>query len=270
MIGYMLSWDGVAINSGFGQNSVQISRAVAPSKSRILGGATYDLDGMYTYPSEQTYTAAFVDRNGEYNAKQLFQRLGRYGWITAKSRDSASYTVRNWAKLVSIDSGYDPNNWASSNSESNKYTLTFACSPFWYEDADTTTAITSTGFRTVTNNGNARSTWWTLYITSAITAPLTINISRSSGATYGVPTYGNATYDASGYQTITYNANKAVNVTLMIDARANLVTVNGIDDYADITLPATQVDLGYLYPGNTRFTFSQPITGQIVHRGAYV
>lgn len=266
MIGYMVSWDGVTVNSGFGHNRVSLSRSVEPTRARILGGASYDLDGMYTYPSGQTYTATFVDRNGDVNTRAMFQRLGRYGWLKAVSR--AGVTLINWAKLVSIDNGYEVQDWITS--DVNKYTLTFACSPFWYEDADTTLSLSSTTYRTISNSGNARSAWWTLYITSAFTSSLTINISRSSGATYGIPTYGNAIYDASGYQTIAYNASKTAGVVLAIDGRTNSVTLNGSDDYGDITLPNTQVDLGYLYPGNTRFTFSTAVTGSIVYRGAYV
>lgn len=266
MIGYMISWDGVTINSGFGHNRVSLSRSVEPTRARILGGASYDLDGMYTYPSGQTYTATFVDRNGDVNARAMFQRLGKYGWLKATSRTGA--TLINWAKLVSIDNGYDVQDWITS--DVNKYTLAFSCSQFWYEDADTTTSIVSATLRTITNAGNARSSWVTLYITSAIASPLEIDISRNSGSTYGIPLYGTSTYDASGYQTIMYNASKNIEDQLVIDSRRNSVTVNGNNVYSSVTLPATQIDLGYLYPGSNRFTFSQAVTGSIVHRGAYV
>lgn len=267
MISYMQSWDGIVLNSGFGHNRVQLSRSVAPSKARILGGASYDLDGMYTYPSEQTYTASFVDRNSQINTPAMFQRLGRYGWLVAV-RKFSPFAAQNWAKLISIDSGYEPND--ISGGDINKYTLTFACSPFWYDTTDSTSSLTLSPYRTVTNNGNARSNWVTLYITSAISSPLEIDISRSSGATYGTSLYGSVLYDGSGYQTIMYNASKSVNDTLAIDMRKNTVLVNNVDAYSNVSLPATQIDLGYLYPGDTRFTFSQAVTGQIVYRGAYV
>lgn len=266
MIGYMVSWDGVTLNSGFGHNRVSLSRSVEPTRARILGGASYDLDGMYTYPSGQTYTASFVDRNGDVNARAMFQRLGRYGWLKATSR--AGVTLINWAKLVSIDNGYEVQDWITS--EVNKYTLSFACSPFWYEDADTTTALSATSAVAITNAGNARSTWWQLYITSAIVGSLTVTISRNSGATYGVPKYGAVTYDGTGTQSFVYNASKATGVVLAIDGRTNSVTLNGNDDYGDIVLPNTQVDLGYFHPGSTRFTFSTAVTGSLVSRGAYV
>jgi hypothetical protein len=56
----------------------------------------------------------------------------------------------------------------------------------------------------------------------------------------------------------------------MIDCRLNNVTLGGNDDYADIVLPNTQTQLGYLYPGSNRITFSQAVSGSIVYRGAYV
>ena len=77
-------------------------------------------------------------------------------------------------------------------------------------------------------------------------------------------------YDATTNQTITYNAAKAAGSVLMIDCRLNNVTLNGNDDYADITLPNTATGLGYLYPGSNRITFSSSVSGSIVHRGAYI
>lgn len=266
MIGYMLSWDGVTLNSGFGHNRVSLSRSVEPTRARILGGASYDLDGMYTYPSGQTYTATFADRNGNANTRAMFQRLGSYGWLKANSR--AGVTLINWAKLVSIDNGYEVQDWITS--DVNKYTLTFACSPFWYEDSDTTVTLNAATTWGLTNAGNARSTWWTLYVTSAIGSALTVTISRRSGSTYGVPKYGEAIYDATGKQSFIYNASKAAGTMLVIDGRTNSVTLNGNDDYGDITLPDTQIDLGYLYPGVTQFTFSTGVTGSIIYRGAYI
>lgn len=266
MIGYMIAWDGVTLNSTFGQTSVSLSRSVSPSKSRIIGGASIDLDGMYTYPAEQTYSAQFIGRNGNVNARAMFQRLGRAGWLKAISR--AGDNVINWAKLVSIENAYGVNDWITS--DVNKYTLNFACSPFWYEDADTTTTFSNTQLRTVVNAGNARSSWLTIYITSAITNPLTITISRNSDSTYGLPKYGETVYNAETTQTITYAAAKPIGTQLVIDCRKNSVTLNGVDDYSDITLPSTQIDLGFLYPGSNRFTFNQNLTGTIVSRGAYV
>ena len=267
MIGYLTEWDGITIGSTFGQNTVGIARAVQPSRVRILGNSIFDLDGMYTYPAEQTYTASFVDRAGNTNARALFQRLGRAGWLKATTR--AATTVRNWAKLVSIESDYAPNDWTGS--ETNKYRVTFACAPFWYDDADTTTTLTSATSVTLTNAGNARSQWIRFNITSSIASSLVIRIGRNSGVTYGIPKYGEAIYDGSdAAQQITYNSAKAADIMLTIDSRTNSVTLGGNDDYADIVLPINQADLAYLFPGSNTVTFSVAVTGTVVHRGAYV
>lgn len=266
MIGYIKSFDGVTLNSGFGQNQITIGRAVSPSMARIVGDGMYDLDGLQSPLVQTEYSASFMDQNGDVNARAFFQRLGKSGWLTVTSRTGSD--VMCWAKLAAIDSQYTPTFWQSQ--DRNPYTLRFLCRPYWYETSDTTNTFTPTTFRTITNAGNARSSWLTIYITSAITSSLTITITRNSGATYNVPKYNEATYDAMTNQTITYTASKAAGSVLMIDCRLNNVTLNGNDDYANITLPNTATGLGYLYPGSNRFTFSQSVTGYIVYRGAYV
>lgn len=270
MIGYMVSFDGVSVTSSFGHTGVSLQRSVAPARARIVGGAVYDLDGMYTYPSEQTYTARFVDESGNTNARALYQRLGRYGWLTAITRVISGKNVINWAKLVSIDAEYESGDWANfPTSERNAYTLTFACSPFWYDDADTVATLTNATAWDVTNAGNAPSTWWTLYVTNSFTAR-SMRIGRRSGATYGIAVYGQETYDATGSQIVTYNAAKAAGDVLAIDARTNSATVNGNDQYANIVLPNTQANFGVLSPGLNRLTFNAATTGRFVFRGAYV
>jgi hypothetical protein len=266
MIGYITEFDGVALDSGFGLNQISLNRAVNPSMARILGDGMYDIDGMQSPLIQTEYTASFMDQNGNVNARALFQRLGKSGWLKARSREYSD--LMTWAKLVSIDSQQTPIHWQVQ--DRNPYNLRFTCRPYWYELVDTTNTFTSQTSRTITNSGNARSSWLTFYITSAITTSLTIRIGRSSGATYNVPKYGEAIYDSTGAQTITYNTSKVAGNILMIDCRLNNVTLGGNDDYADIVLPNTQTQLGYLYPGSNRITFSQAVSGSIVYRGAYV
>jgi hypothetical protein len=271
MIGYITEFDGVVLNSGFGQNQISINRAVNPSMARILGDGMYDLDGIQSPLIQTEYSATFMDENGDVNARALFQRLGKAGWLKVRTRqylDSQYTDLMTWAKLTAIDTQQTPTHWQLQ--DRNPYSLRFSCRPYWYQLSDTTNTFTSQTSRTITNNGNTRSSWLTFYITSAITTSLTIRIGRSSGATYNVPKYGEAIYDATGAQTITYNASKAAGPTLMIDCRLNNVTLGGNDDYADIVLPSTQTQLGYLYPGSNRITFSQSVSGSIVYRGAYV
>jgi hypothetical protein len=265
MIGYMTEWDGIEINSGFGHNSVGIQRSVSPSRARILGGSNYDLDGMYTYPSQQQYSAAFVDRNGDVNTRAIFQRLGKYGWLKATSATGAN--LMNWAKLVAIDNNYDPNSWISSV---HKYTLSFLASEFWYETANTTSNLDPANSRTIINNGNARSSWLTIYITSEISLFLDIKISRNSGSTYNIPKYGAGIYDGTGSQLLTYNSSKESGKILAIDFKSNKITINGSDNYGDLLLSNNQADFGFLYPGSNRITFSSTVNGSIVYRGAYV
>lgn len=271
MIGYIISYDGITFNDGFGFNKFSIQRSVSPARARILGGSVYDMDGMYTYPAEQIYTADLADRNGEFIAKPLYQRLGQYGWLRVYTR---AFTIGiNWAKLIAIDVNASASEWVTlANNERNYYTLTFACSPFWYRDFDTITQINGTGF-TLSTDGNARSTYWQLNITSAITNPLTIEFARNTSgtSTYGVAVYGTSQYDATGSQLITYAASKALGTTLVIDGRTNRVTLStGANAYGNITLPNTQPNLGYLSPGDTRIRFNQSVTGTLLSRGAYV
>jgi len=266
MIGYITQFDGIALDSTYGQNQVSISRVVSPSMTRILGDGMYDLDGMQSPLIQTEYSASFIDRAGNTNARALFQRLGRAGWLKAKNRAGAD--VMSWAKLVSIDSRQSPIYWQ--NQDRNPYDLKFSCRPYWYEITDTTSILTATTVRTIANNGNARSSWLTFYITSAIASTLTISIGRDSGSTYGLPLYGEALYDGTGKQQIIYSASKPEDTMLMIDCRLNNVTLNGADDYKNITLPNTQAQLGYLYPGSNRITFSTAVTGTIVYRGAYI
>lgn len=267
MIGYVTEWDGIEINSGFGQTQVSVSRSAQQSRARILGGADYDLDG-YTSPAQrQNFVAQFNDRNGNVNTRAMYQRLGRSGWLKCKSRDGSD--KQNWAKLISIDAQYTPNNWITS--DSNPYTLTWSCSPYWYDITDSTGTLSGTTALDVLNAGNAKSSWMMIYITSAIGSSLGIDIGRNSGSTYNIPKYGQAVYDASDERLrIRYNAAKTSSSTLLINFMNNAVTLNGNDDYVDIVLPSTQASLGFLYPGMNRIAFSSAVTGRIVYRSAYV
>jgi len=266
MIGYITEFDGVSIGGTFGENQISINRAVTPSMARILGDGMYDLDGMQSPLIQTEYSATFLDRDGNVNARALFQRLGRSGWLKAKTRTGTDLMA--WAKLTAIDSQQTPLHWQLQNRD--PYTMRFSCRPYWYALTDTTTVLSSTSSASITNAGNARSSWVTLYITSAIASSLVIRIGRNSESTYAVPKYGNNVYNSTGTQTITYSASKESGSTLMIDFRTNAVTLNGVDAYANITLPDTQTTLGYLYPGVNRFLFSENVNCTIVHRGAYV
>lgn len=270
MIGYLLSYDNIAFNDGFGQNRIALRRSVSPARARILGGAFYDLDGMYTYPAEQTYTAEFADRNGEFIAKPLHRRLGTFGWMRATSRQLTNTNLVNWAKLVAIDASATPNDWMDPSSQRNIYTLTFQCSPFWYDESDSTIQINATGFG-FTNTGNARSTYWQLNIQSAITNPLVITIRRDTGPVYGVAIYGQQQYTAFDSQSITYAAAKTAGVVLTLDARSNTARLSsGANAYSNITLPSTQPNFGYFWPTANRIAFNQNVVGSLTYRGAYV
>jgi hypothetical protein len=267
MIGYVTSWDGIAVNSAFGQTQVGISRSVQQSRARVLGRADYDLDGYESPVQRQNFVAQFNDTNGNVNTRAMYQRLGRSGWLTCKSRDGAD--KQNWAKLISIDTQYTPNNWITS--DSNPYTLTWSCSPYWYSTSSTTTALSSVSSVSLTNSGNAPSSWLIMYITGAISTSLVVTIGRNSGSTYNIPKYGQAIYDASDQPfRISYDVPKSSGPILAINFLNNSVTINGNDDYADVTIPATQTGFGYMFPGSTRFTFSQNVVGSIEYRSAYV
>lgn len=267
MIGYVTAWDGITLNSGFGQTQVSISRSAQQSRARILGGADYDLDGYTSPVQRQNFVAQFNDRSGNVNARAMHQRLGRSGWLRCKSRDGSD--KQNWAKLISIDAQYTPNDWITS--DANPYTLTWSCSPYWYDIVDSTATLTAATILNITNSGNAKSSWMMIYITSSIAAALDIRIGRNSGSTYNVPKYNDAVYDASDErQTIRFNTSKTSSSTLLINCMNNSVTLNGNDDYADIVLPSTQSSLGFLHPGVNRFSFSSAVTGRVVYRSAYV
>jgi hypothetical protein len=266
MIGYITEFDGVSVGATFGGNQVSLSRATSPSMARILGDGMYDLDGMQSPLIQTEYSATFLDRAGNTNARALFQRLGRAGWLKVKTRTGTDLMA--WAKLVAIDSQQTPINWQLQDRD--PYTVRFSCRPYWYTLTDTTTSLSSATSVSLTNAGNARSSWLTFYITSSIASTLTIRIGRNSRETYNVPKYGEAVYDATGAQQLTYSAAKTAGSTLMIDCRLNAVTLNGADDYIDITLPSTQTSLGLLYPGANTITFSTAVTGSVIHRSAYI
>ena len=88
--------------------------------------------------------------------------------------------------------------------------------------------------------------------------------------TYNTNPLSGAIYLANTSQSIIYNGTKVAGSVLAIDARMNTVTLNGNDAYGNITLPATQTNLGYLYnDAQTRFTFSSSVTGRLVWRYAF-
>lgn len=233
----------------------------------------YDLDGLVTYGSEQTFTARFRDRDPISGLYAFNAYHGRSGWLTIQTSDSIYTSLYNWAKLISIDGSSTPDGFANST-KFNEYSVTWLCSPYWYQTTDNTVAFNAASSFNTTSNGSANSTWWTLYITSAITSPLTITLSQANVYTYGTMTYNTnplsgAIYLASTSQSIVYNGTKAAGSVLAIDARTNSVTLNGNDVYSNVTLPATQTNLGYMYITQTRFSFSTTVTGSLVWRNAF-
>lgn len=280
MLGYITHFAGNnMLASTFGQTVTNQQRSVSPARARIVGGASYDMDGLQTLPSEQTFVARFRDKNPAINWWSLSYTLGRSGWLAIQTTDTASTSVYNWAKLISLDAETTPDGMANLSAlrPYHAYTATWLCSPYWYDTSDTTTTFTAATSATASvGNSTAASNWWTLYITSAITTSLTITISHNSLYTYGTMPYNTdpltgAMYLAPTSQSITYNASKAAGSVLAIDARNNTVTLNGADAYSNIVLPNTQANFGTLYYGSvTRFTFSQSVTGSIVYRRAYV
>lgn len=275
MLGYVTSFAGNdLVSSSIGQSGTTQQKSVSPSRARILGGAMYDLDGLATYGSEQTFTARFRDKDPNTWLYTFNRYLGRAGWLTIQTSDSVYTSVYNWAKIISIDGESTPDGFANT-SKFHEYSVTWSCSPYWYETTDRTQSFTAVTSTTTASRGSARSTWWALYITSAITSPLTITLSQSNVFTYGTMTYNEnplsgAIYLASTSQSIIYNGTKAAGSVLAIDARTNSVTLNGNDVYSNITLPATQANLGYMYnDAQTRFTFSSSVTGSLVWRYAF-
>lgn len=275
MLGYVTNFAGNDLTSvSMGQTRTTQQKTVSPSRARILGGAMYDLDGLVTYGAEQAFTARFRDRDPNTWLYTFNRYLGRAGWLTIQTSDSAYTSVYNWAKLISIDGESTPDGFANT-SKFHEYSVTWSCSPYWYETTDRTQSFTAATSTTTASRGSARSTWWTLYITSAITSPLTITLSQANVFTYGTMTYNTnplsgAIYLANTSQSIVYSGTKAAGSVLAIDARANRVTLNGNDVYSNITLPATQPNLGYLYnDAQTRFTFSSSVTGSLVWRYAF-
>ena len=277
MLGYVTHFAGNNFEFGaMGQTETSQQRSVTPARARIAGGAFYDLDGLYTYPAEQQFTARFQDRDPNTHWYALSRLIGRSGWLVVKTTDAVHTQVINWAKLISLDGQSEPGAFATSSRRYNGYSATWLCSPYWYQSTDTTYDLTTATLRTVSQNGTARSNWWTLYITSAIATSLTITLSQANAYTYGTFLYGNDPfngpfYTASTTQEITYATSKPANSLLVIDGRTNSVKLNGFDAYNNITLPSTQPTLGYLYENShTRFTFSTAVTGSLVVRSAFI
>lgn len=269
MLGYATSFGDVTLtDASIGQTSTAQQRSLTPARARILGGAMYDLDGMVTLPAEQTFTARFRDRDTFNNFYNLSRSYGKFDWLVVDANHVIGQSLQNWAKIISVDANSTPDGFASTT-KFVEYSVTWQCSPFWYQVSDNTQAFTSS---TVVNAGfgTAPSSWWTLYITSAIASPLTITISMTNG-TYGNIVYGDKKYRAPASQSISYSATKPVGELLAIDGRTNSVTLNGNSAYGNITLPSTQSNLGYMpVPGQAQFRFSSAMTGSLVWRNAYV
>jgi len=275
MLGYVTNFAGNNLTSvSMGQTRTSQQKSVSPSRARILGGAMYDLDGLVTYAAEQTFTARFRDKDPESWLSMFNRYHGRAGWLTVQTSYPTYPSLYNWAKLISIDGESTPDGFANT-SKFHEYSVTWSCAPYWYETTDRTQSFTAATSTTTATRGLARSTWWTLYITSAITSPLTITLSQANVYTYGTMEYNDnplsgAIYLASTSQSIVYSGTKTAGSVLAIDARTNSVTLNGNDVYSNITLPATQANLGYLYnDAQTRFTFSSSVTGSLVWRYAF-
>lgn len=251
-----------------------LNLAFAENRMRTTGGeGEYDLDGNVNPLAQQSYSCEFTlpkcDYDTKYNA--LKGAMRRRGLLKR-----ANYTTiqRATAKVTSIADTTTPSDLFA---RTKRMTVTFTAEPYWYDDTLTTVSFTSATRVFLTssyNQGNARAIKYVvLTITSNISTLLTLGISPyGDSAFYGEFDYGDEYYggidlgnEASAF---TYTGNTSG--AFVIDAGNSTVRLAGVDVYANVTLPSTQMALLWLEPGQGEINFNQAVTGSLAFRSAWL
>ncbi len=251
-----------------------LNLAFAENRTRTTGGeGEYDLDGDTAFLTQQSYSCEFTlpicDYDAKYNA--LKGAMRRRGLL---KRSNYTTVQRATAKVTSITDTTTPNDlWQRTK----RMSVTFTAEPYWYDDLLTTVTFASASRVNLTsqyNRGNARAVKYVvLTITSNINTFLTIGITPYGDASfYGEGDYGDIYYsgDDLGNEAaaLTYTGNTSS--TFVINAGNSTVRVGGVDEYDNVTLPATQMALLWLEPGQSEINFNQAVTGTLEFRSAWL
>lgn len=272
---YATEFNGQALPRG--NFSLVLPRTFAANRLRPTGAllGDYDLDGVANRLVQQQYQAEFTVAACDVNAAidAILGATRRSGLL--KITDNAT-TRRATAKVETINDVTTIDDWVSKRT---RLAVQFSVEPYWYSESLTTLTFTSSTYvslRTSYNSGNARAIKYVvLTITSAVAAPLTINVIPTGPYYYGEFLYGVRAYGASTPSNQTVEGAQLVygastTGTLVINAGASTVQEDGVDVYANVTRPGTQMALLWLDPGPQVMRFSQAVTGTLQFRSCWV
>lgn len=251
-------------------------RAFAQNRLATTGGeGEYDLNGTTNRMTQQSYTHEITVAACNFRAK--WDELLGMSRVSGVLKKTDGTTVRRaQAKITNINETTTPADWAR---RTQRIGIQFSAEPYWYSDIATTVSfsgVTYVSLRSNGNIGNARAVKHVvLTITSNIATSLTIsmnpNTPLSTGSYYGEFRYGTKRYGENTSlvaSSLTYAA--PMYGTLVIDAGASTVEVNGVDAYANTTRPATQMALLWMEPGDNILRFSSAATGSLTFRSAWI
>ncbi len=235
----------------------------------------YDLEGVANRQTQQTYDVEFLVADCDFQAKldAILGAARRRGLL--KISDSKQ-TRQATGKVVSVDETTTMDDWRN---KKQRIRMQLACEPQWYADVATTVAFTSAtavSLKTTPNRGNARAIKYVvLTITTSISGSLTITSEPQGDNYYGAPKYGKVKYGSPALgdgskQTASLVYNASTSAPLVIDAGNATVRVGGVDAYANVVRPSTQMALLWIEPGDNIIRFSQAVSGGLVFRSAWI
>ncbi|HRA66542.1 MAG TPA: hypothetical protein PL187_11015 [Caldilinea sp.] len=244
-----------------------------PAAGAVLG--EYDLEGASNRQGQQTYDVEFLVADCDFQAKldAILGAARRRGVLKISDSKQAR---RATGKVVAVDETTTMNDWRD---RKQRIRMQIACEPQWYADVATTvtfTSATAVSLKNTPNRGNARAIQFVvLTITSSISGSLTINSEPQGDNYYGTPKYGKVKYGSAAIadgskETAQLVYGASTSSTLVIDAGNSTVKVGGVDAYANITRPETQMALLWIEPGDNIIRFSQAVSGNIVFRSAWI
>lgn len=259
--------------------SVDLPRNWAENRMATTGGeGEYDLDGDRTRQTQQSYSCELPVQACDLQAKyDALLSMGRKGGTLRKT--NGQYTRLTTAKITSVRDNSTIENWRARRQS---LTVQFTAEPYWYDDLLTTVPFTAATYFSLRNlaggpNGNARAMKYAvLTITSNVTNPLVIDIHPAglindgvNPPYYGTFRYGTRTYGVAEYPALQLTYAASTTASLVIDAGNSTVRVGGVDQYANISKPATQMGLFWLEPGDNIVRFNQAVTGNLKFRRAW-
>ena len=255
--------------------SLDQTRVFDQSRMKVTGGeGDYDLNGIRSRLQQQTYNYEFTRQLPCYDFQDSLDAIAASAITSGILKKTDGRSIRRTtAKIINIK---DVSNVLDWRAQRQKLIYQFSAEPYWYNDNATTQSFTaSTGFN-VTNRGNARAIKYVvLTITSNVSNPFIFTVTPlgTNVNYYGAFKYGTKKYTLlnTGFaaSSLTYAA-ATVSASLVIDAGNNTVRVGGVDTYANVTRPATQMALLWLEPGVNQIAFNRAVTGTLVYRDCYL